>query len=567
MAMITLQPYLPRENVRFESRNKVLLIANSKELGEIIRSEIAESGIFRSCNPVRPRILGPPDLLSTEAIVYFPSSTYSLEPDLEEAEVVFRACEGSGCCSFVLVASAAIYGASFRNPGLMNESFRTSTKGTSAKWTSLEDLACDYWDLNQSLTILRCATLTAPSHPSPIRESFATRVATTLVGHDPTIQVLSGHDLAQAITCVLKARRSGIFNVAPDEGIPFNQALRIAGVQRIPIPRTALRLAFLAGAKRRAAHLDYKRYPWTVSSQALKSIGFQPQRSSAEALVEFQSGPNRPSHAHTEGQRDVFDNFGMNKQYINFYGKTLFKFLSDHYWRIEVAGTEHIPAEGRGMLVGMHRGFMPWDGVMALHLIVRNTRRYPRFLVHPGLVKFPFLANFMTKLGGIIACQENAAYVLGQEELLGVFPEGIHGAFVKYAHAYTIQHFHRDAFVKLALVNRTPIIPFVTVGSAEIFPILANIKSKFWTKYSEWPAIPITPTFPILPLPLPSKWHTRFLEPIHIEHDYGPEDAADATIVRHISCEVRRRMQNAIDEMLRRRRSIFFGSVFPVGVK
>jgi 1-acyl-sn-glycerol-3-phosphate acyltransferase len=173
----------------------------------------------------------------------------------------------------------------------------------------------------------------------------------------------------------------------------------------------------------------------------------------------------------------------------------------------------------------------------------------------------------MTKLGGIIACRENAAYVLGQEELLGVFPEGIHGAFVKYVQAYKVQHFHRDVFVKMALVNRTPIIPFVTVGSAEIFPILAHIKSQFWTKYSEWPAIPITPTFPILPLPLPSKWHTRFLEPIHIEHDHGPDDATNAIIVRQISREVSKRMQAAVDQMLEQRRSIFFGSIFSADAK
>jgi 1-acyl-sn-glycerol-3-phosphate acyltransferase/nucleoside-diphosphate-sugar epimerase len=562
MALISQQPAVPLEDGLFESWGKTLLIFNDKELGEIIGAEIVQSGIFRSSNSMRPGVLDPFELLSAEAIVYFPSSTASLGPDLAEAEAVFRSCVGSKCCSFVLVGSAAIYGASFRHPGMINESFRTSNADISGKWKSLERLAHDYWGLRRRLTILRCTTLLTPSHPSPITPLFASRMVATPLGHDPSIQILSRRDLAQAITCVLKARRSGVFNVSPDECIPLRQALRNAGVKRIPLPRTVLRIALSTKAKRPAGQLDYSRYSWTVSNQALKSIGFQPQCSSAQALVELRSSSKHIGHVETGAQSDVFDTFGMDKHYIDFYGRTLFKFLADMYWRIEVAGTEHIPAEGRGMLVGMHRGFMPWDGVMALHLIVRNTGRYPRFLIHPGLVKFPFLANFMTKLGGIIACQENAAYVLGQNELLGVFPEGIHGAFVKYAQAYQIQHFHRDTFVKMALVNRTPIIPFVTVGSAEIFPILADIKCQLWTNYSEWPALPITPTFPILPVPLPSKWHTRFLEPMHIENDYGPEHAADASIVRHISSEVRSRMQNAIDEMLQRRRSVFFGSIF-----
>jgi hypothetical protein len=77
-----------------------------------------------------------------------------------------------------------------------------------------------------------------------------------------------------------------------------------------------------------------------------------------------------------------------------------------------------------------------------------------------------------------------------------------------------------------------------------------------------WPFIPITPTFPLLPLPLPTKWHTQFLPPLHIERQYPPEAAGDAATVRAISQDVRSRMQKAIDGMLKRRKSIFFGSLF-----
>ena len=69
---------------------------------------------------------------------------------------------------------------------------------------------------------------------------------------------------------------------------------------------------------------------------------------------------------------------------------------------------------------------------MALVAVKRATGRVPRFLIHPCLVKNPFLANYMTKLGGIVACQENADWVLEREGLLVMFPEGIHGAFTPY---------------------------------------------------------------------------------------------------------------------------------------
>jgi len=205
---------------------------------------------------------------------------------------------------------------------------------------------------------------------------------------------------------------------------------------------------------------------------------------------------------------------------------------------------------------------MPWDGVMALHLLGREAGRRPRFLIHPCLVKFPFLANYMTKLGGILACQENADCVLGRGELLGMFPEGIHGAFTMYRDAYRLGKFGRDEYVKMALRNRAPIVPFVTVGSAEIYPILGRIDWKWWKRWSEWPFLPITPTFPLLPFPLPSKWHTRFLPAFHVEALHPPEAADDPAVVQALSREVRARLEAAIAEMLAKRRSIFRGSIF-----
>ena len=61
-----------------------------------------------------------------------------------------------------------------------------------------------------------------------------------------------------------------------------------------------------------------------------------------------------------------------------------------------------------------------------------------------------------------------------------------------------------------------PIIPVSIVGSEEIHPVLGN--AKLLARLFNLPYFPITPTFPWLgPLglvPLPSKWHIEFGEPI-----------------------------------------------------
>src|ERR1041385_7654288 len=114
---------------------------------------------------------------------------------------------------------------------------------------------------------------------------------------------------------------------------------------------------------------------------------------------------------------------------------------------------------------------MAWDAVMTLHLIVRNTGRVPRFLCHPGLLKFRAIANVITRLGGVLACRENADRVLAADELLGILPEGVEGAFSLYRDAYKIASFGRDDFGKTPLPHRPPIIPFTIAANAEPLPM------------------------------------------------------------------------------------------------
>src|SRR5262249_54227229 len=336
----------------------------------------------------------------------------------------------------------------------------------------------------------------------------------------------------------------------PDGVVPLHGVTRLAGGHRLPLFRTLQRLA----ASKEA--LEYLRYPWTVSNKKIEQCGFRPQKSTIAALRELR----RPGHS-SDLPDPTFDELGMERRPIDFCGKTIFKFFWKWYWRIETKGLEHLPQQGPAILVGTHRGFVPFDAFMALHATVQRTGRVPRFLTHPGLLKVPFIGNFMRKLGGVVACQESADQVLQNGDLLGVFPEGIRGAFALYRRAYELKSFGRDSFVTLALRHRVPIIPFVTVGSAEVFPILAQIKSRRWRRYSDWPCIPVS-TFPFLPVPLAYKWHMQFLPAIHLEQNYRPEAVGDRSVVEAISRDVRNRMQQAVDEIIKRRRSVWFGSVF-----
>ncbi|OLE53193.1 MAG: hypothetical protein AUG51_14465 [Acidobacteria bacterium 13_1_20CM_3_53_8] len=509
--------------------------------------------------------------LYADTVVYSPPLSRSMTPDLTDAETVFQHCSRTGIRQFVLLSSAAIHIPSSNHPGHVSESRLLSRqeKGMLANyWAELESLAVLYFgDRSETrLAILRPAAMPFPGGADYFSRLFTRRVAVVFPGYDPSLQVLSPEDLASAVARVVECGAEGVYNVAPDNVITLRAALRLAEAKRLPLARVAQCMARAVLAPFRLAHpidqLEYIRYSWTVSNRKLKrELEWTPRRSSVEALRDFRVAEKGYVRSHNLPSLE-FDDYGMDRQYIAAFGRTLFKFLHDRYWRVEVKGLNHVPREGRAVLVGVHRGFMPWDAVMTLYLIARNLGRYPRFLIHPGLIKFPFLFNFHTKLGGIIACQENADYVLERDEMLAIYPEGIRGAFSLYRDAYRLGKFGRDEYVKMALRNRAPIIPFVTIGSAETFPIIGKLNWNWWKRHTEWPFFPLTLTWPLVPVPLPSKWHTQFLPPIHIEHRYPPEAADDAATVRVISREIRGRLEETIAEMRSRRKSIFFGSIF-----
>ena len=111
----------------------------------------------------------------------------------------------------------------------------------------------------------------------------------------------------------------------------------------------------------------------------------------------------------------------------------------------------------------------------------------------------------------------------------------------------------RDEFAAFAIRHRAPIVPFVTLGTAETFPIVGRIDWEWWKRQTLWPYLPIT-----TPLPLPAKWHTRILPPVAVDR-WSPAHADDPLQVDALAAEVRAQLAAALDDLLARRRFRFFG--------
>ena len=496
---------------------------------------------------------------SAQTIVYVPGAEdpHRLPPQSTVCETLFQQWRKRGLRRLVILSSSEVYPARHSHPGMVAEVCpAVRDDHISQRWLAMERAAEKVFaNTEVKLTILRHAPVILPGSSDFFSRLLSGFVSITVAGHNPSIQFLDPADLTGAVTTALQSDETGLFNIAPSGVIPLHKALKSAGVMRLPIPWLFLflwaklfaRTGWTASVERRSRI----RYSFTVSAQKAQDVlSFKANRDSDQAICQFaDKQPKQDAAKH--------DDFGWDPAYVDTAVKYQLRFAHNMYWRVEYEGLEHIPKSGRGMLVGVHRGFMPFDGTMILYAVKGAVKRYTRFLIHPCLIKQPFLCDFITRLGGLVATRENAARVLDQDELLGVFPEGINGAYTYYKDAYKLGNFGRDEYVRMALRSGAPIIPFVTVGSAEIYPIVGRIDIGWWRRISEWPFIPVT-----TPIPMPSKWHTQILPPIPIGERYPPEAADDPQIVAAIGSEIKQQMQQALLQLKSRRKHLFIGSIF-----
>ncbi len=255
------------------------------------------------------------------------------------------------------------------------------------------------------------------------------------------------------------------------------------------------------------------------------------------------------------------DEFGLDPIFTA-KAKPLFDFLHDKWWRVETIGVNHIPSTGRALLVSNHSGGIPVDGAMIVTSIFKShpAQRFTRPLVEDFAYYMPFINSFLTKTGSVRASQENAERLLERDQLVVVFPEGLKGIGKPFKYRYQLQRFGRGGYIKLAMRTRSPIVPVGVVGAEEAFPIIGRID---WLgKLVGAPYLPVTPFFPWLgplgAIPLPTKWYIGYGEPVDMSK-YGPDDVEDDILINRLSETIRDQIQEILKDLLKHRKSIFFG--------
>lgn len=256
------------------------------------------------------------------------------------------------------------------------------------------------------------------------------------------------------------------------------------------------------------------------------------------------------------------DDFGFDSELTDAAVLPPLRLVFEKWFRVEVTGAHHLPADGGALVVANHSGTLPWDAVMTAVAVHDNHpgKKHLRMLGADLVFRVPVLSMLARKTGQTLACSSDAERLLRAGEVVGVWPEGFKGIGKPFRDRYQLQRFGRGGFVTTAIRAGVPIIPCSIVGAEEIYPKLADLTPL--AKLLGLPYFPVTPFFPLLgplgAIPLPTKWRIDFGEPIRTDRE-SPDAVADHAHVLGVAGEVRDTIQCNLNEIVAKRESVFRG--------
>jgi 1-acyl-sn-glycerol-3-phosphate acyltransferase len=270
--------------------------------------------------------------------------------------------------------------------------------------------------------------------------------------------------------------------------------------------------------------------------------------------------------ADTDNDADVrrgdVDGWGRS-EHLRGIARKIYDPLYRRWFRVEWEGLEHIPREGGALLVANHAGAIPSDAPVIMHGIETELHR-PVYGMADNLFRsVPVFGTLWSRTGGLPAHPDNAYRLLHDEQQLAlVFPEGTKATGKLMNERYRLRRFGRGGFVEIAMRSGVPIVPIAIVGNEEAMPIVW--KSPLLARLLNVPYAPVTANMfvfgPLLGLviPLPAKFRLRVLPPVYFDVAANQE-RYNRSVVMDAAEDIRERIQTQVHEMLRARKSVWFG--------
>ncbi len=233
------------------------------------------------------------------------------------------------------------------------------------------------------------------------------------------------------------------------------------------------------------------------------------------------------------------------------------------WFRAEWDGLEKIPAEGGALLVANHAGAIPSDAPVIMHGIEKELGRPVYGLADYFFRTVPVVGTLWARAGGVSARPANAYRLLKEQQQLAlVFPEGTKGTSKSFTDRYQLRRFGRGGFVEIAMRAGVPVIPIAVVGSEEAMPVVLRLPTV--ARALGLPYFPITAN--VLALGPARRRHAASRPssscacsiPVHFDVP-ADQDRYSKSRIMEESERIRSLLQESVYDMLRDRRSVWFG--------
>lgn len=211
---------------------------------------------------------------------------------------VLNACRRSKVRKIVMWSQTWLYGAHPTNPNFLSEKHPLRARRSEPFFSDKMDAEADVLRFGRPgkgrvATILRTAPILGPTVNNFLTRYLSHRVVPAVLGFDPLWQFVHEADAVAAFKLAIDRDAPGVFNIVGDGVLPLSTVIKLAGRNRLPMPRTANHLLASAfwvaqASETPPSFIDYLQYVCVADGeQARKTLGFVPMYTTREALLDY----------------------------------------------------------------------------------------------------------------------------------------------------------------------------------------------------------------------------------------------------------------------------------------
>jgi len=251
----------------------------------------------------------------------------------------------------------------------------------------------------------------------------------------------------------------------------------------------------------------------------------------------------------------------------------LFTDIVKRYFRAKLIGHEKIQRDKGALLIANHSGnAFPYDGIVLDAMLWHKDDLDPKRKFHSVFEKELAVTwwmrlfgidNFWRRCGGIDLTFENFDILLGRDERVIYYPEGVPGIGKGFNHRYELQKFS-TSFVIHSARHRVPVYPVYIINAEWVIPfnytfrwIDSFVQKHFKIPFLPLPAAPLGFLFPwAWYLALPVRMVFVIGDPIDVraktdEAGIQAFDRDDRPKLQAVSESIRQDMQMELDKLVK----------------